>query len=57
MMLTEATSTEDCKKMEDEVFYVDSNNRLCEPIRKNASAKSPIKCLSPKQVVSEYILH
>lgn len=51
-MLTKATSVEECKRMENAVFHVDTNNRLCEPIRKHASSTSPMKCLSPKKVVS-----
>lgn len=36
--------------MEKPAFAADDNGKLCEPIRRQAQI-SPIKCLSPRQVV------
>ncbi|XP_055313776.1 uncharacterized protein LOC129575012 isoform X2 [Sitodiplosis mosellana] len=50
VMLSEAPTSTEYKKSESPVYAID-NNKLCEPIRKQATATSPMKCLSPKQSV------
>lgn len=53
IMISEASNGSAFKKLENAMITVDEQGRLCEPIRKQAAVKSPMKCLSPAQVVSK----
>lgn len=54
-MLSDVTDTSENMKFNNNVFSVDETGSLCEPIRKQVSTRSPMKCLSPIQVVSSFV--